>query len=171
MPITSCNRRVKSLHSGGFKLLPSQEWFQTLTAPTISSGSGPSAIGPWYYLDDTLHLSTQISQDCKTLHIPSPNKPKLRPPLQQTPYFPNPNRPKLRPLLKTLHLSTQISQNCETLHIPSPKKPKLRPLLKALHLSTQISQHCIHHYKYHTFLIQIGQNCVHSWKHCTREHR
>jgi hypothetical protein len=33
-----CPDANKSLHSRGFKLLPSQGWFQTIADPTISSG-------------------------------------------------------------------------------------------------------------------------------------
>jgi hypothetical protein len=59
MSIIDCNHQVKSLRSRGFKLLPSQGWFQTIavpdissgwfqtvTDPTISSGGSPLAIGP-----------------------------------------------------------------------------------------------------------------------------
>jgi hypothetical protein len=156
MPITSCNRRVKSLHSGGFKLLPSQEWFQTLTAPTISSGSGPSAIGPWYYLDDTLHLSTQISQDCKTLHIPCPNKPKLRPPLHKHHTF-----------------LIQIGQNCVHSWKHYTCQHRWVKIAKHYTFLVQISQNCVRYWKHlHlSFLIQIGQNCVHYWKHYTCQHK
>jgi hypothetical protein len=38
----------KSLHSRGFKLLPSKGWFQTIAVPAISSGGfKPSLIPPF----------------------------------------------------------------------------------------------------------------------------
>jgi hypothetical protein len=48
MSIIDCNHQVKSLRSRGFKLLPSQGWFQTIAVPAISSGGfKPSLIPPF----------------------------------------------------------------------------------------------------------------------------
>jgi hypothetical protein len=48
MSIIACKHQVKSLCSRGFKLLPSEGWFQAIAIPAISSGGfKPSLIQPF----------------------------------------------------------------------------------------------------------------------------